>query len=163
MNLSYTPINEAYNLPKIKRQSKVNDYSTSNLQKKFLQEKNFSVSDNSPFPSENNLNSNQPYTTETQYARPQYSMPETSPVIPEFKLTLRDPSLLQELKKYREDYIESLIKDSLFKPPQSSQQELVSYNQNQVEHFVGSMDNDTKNLILIFILVLVIDIILRLK
>lgn len=162
MNLSYTPINEAYNLPKIKRHSKVNDYSTPIVQKKFLQEKNFSVSDNSPFPSENNLNSNQPYTTETQYVRPQYFMPESSPVVPEFKLTLRDPSLLHELKKYREDYIESLIKDSIFKP-QSSQQEIVSHNENQVEHFVGSMDNDTKNLILIFILVLVIDIILRLK
>lgn len=148
MNLSLTPLNEAYNIPKLKHKTKTNVHTDSSFQKEMLTKSSMQVHENLP----------DGYSSNTEH----HSLNFTSDIKSEIKklsLTITDPELISMLSIYKEDYISVLFKDLLKNKKPNTTVETFTGN-STVDEFIPF---DINILLAILIFLLIADIILRLK
>ena len=146
MNLSLTPLSEAYNSPKIRQKTKVNIHSNTDTQKEILQKASLKVHNSVPIGYEGlHSGSDVEHKSEDK--------------IDENSLTVKilDPELIDMLKIYKDDYISELFKNLLVqsKTTKASVETFVDKNN---ESFL-----ETNIILGILIFLLVADIVLRLK
>lgn len=145
MNLSLTPLNEAYNSPKLKPKTKQNIYTNPQHQKEVLNESHMEVQTQIPSGYSNIL--------EQQTIIPVVSdeKKEKSLVV---KIT--DHELIEMLSPYKEDYVSTIIKKNMQK------------KDNNIEFFQSTTDNfmseiDIKFMLGVLIMLVIVDITLRVK
>lgn len=155
MNLSYTPIKDAYNLPKIQRETKTNSYTDINNQKSFLQSKSLPLNSSIPYPYDSGPSS--PYIiTQQETHQPKDTFKPKDTFEPKemktLKINISDPVLIQEFGKYNPTYLEEFLKEKV----------LIS-NKPIIETFMNNMDSEMKHLLMILSLIFIIDILIRCK
>ena len=147
MNLSLTPLNEAYNTlasSKLKQKTKPNIYTNIDYQKQMLKESNMETQIKLPQGYNNTLTSASFDTKQSD---------EDSLI-----LKITDPELKELLKPYKEDYILDMLKNKM--------QDTVEFFQNPKQQQTcksEANDIDIQMLIGILILLLIIDIAIRIK
>jgi hypothetical protein len=142
MNLSLTPLSEAYNSPKLKPKTKQNIYTNPQHQKEVLNESNLEVQTQMPSGYSNVL--------EQQTIIPITNNEKKSLVV---KIT--DDELIEMLSPYKEDYVSAIIKKNMQK------RDNTEFFQNTSDNFMSEID--IKLLLGVLILLVVVDIIIRLK
>lgn len=139
MNLSLTPLSEAYNIPKLKPKTKQNIHTKSEVQKKMLTEASQVVHDTAPQGFVQNENN--------------YDVAQSSPPH-SITVQLTDPEIIEMLKIYKEDYISTFV-SKLIKNKNTIQ---------KVETFTEPQSTIDIQLLLVALVFLVFaDIVLRLK
>jgi hypothetical protein len=148
MNLSMTPLNEAYNLPKLKPKLKPNIHVNSEHQKQVLKDSNMEIHTKIP----------SGYTEKPAFITNEI---QQLPVVKEdvledenlLTVKITDPELIEMLKPYKDDYISKIIK--------SNMKGGVEFFQNKETSSID--DFDIKILIGILILLVIVDINVRRK
>lgn len=146
MNLSLTPLSEAYNSPKIKQKTKVNIHSNTDLQKEVLQKASLKVHDSVPIGYEA-LHSGSDVENKTNKVNEDKSL----------IVKISDPEMIDMLKIYKDDYISELFKNLLIQSKTTK---------TNVETFIDKSSEvflETNIILGLLIFLLVADIILRLK
>lgn len=151
MNLSLTPISEAWDSPKQKqkRHNKENQYTVSGTQKQMLSHANQVVHNNTPGG----------YSDENMHAIVQMSTNgEVEKQNDDSKLVvhLHDPDVIEMLKPYKDEYISNIVQKSI------AAYLTTSNGSNIIETFVTSQ-NDIGIIGAIVIALLFLDIIIRLR
>lgn len=147
MNLSLTPLNEAYSTLKVKPKLKENMYSNSEYQKEVLKQANAETSVQVPHGW-----SETTQTTNMEIVQPSST---SNKIAQSIKLEITDPELIELLKPYKEEFMPVVLKNKMI------QQE------HSVEFFKGSdfelSNYDIKLLLIIMIGLLIIDMGIRIK
>ena len=143
MSLSLTPINEAWQIQKIKKPKIQNSFSNHDTQVKLLRENNHQIQPTNIIPSGSNLSEkNYKPVANSQEAVSQPKIDSKSHLLINFD----NPLVIDYLSKYKESFaktlIEELIINSISKPPEIVQPQ-------KVETFIDDNDN---SLIIIIVL-----------
>ena len=144
MNLSLTPLSEAYNLPKLKPKTKQNMHTNPEVQKQMLTEASQVVHDTAP----------QGYSTHLQNKNT-FDVAQ-SPLQQSITVQLTDPEIIEMLKIYKEDYISTFVSNLIKNKSNNAAP--------QVETFTEPKTTiDIQLLLLALVFLVFADIVLRLK
>ena len=146
MNLSLTPLSEAYNSPKIRQKTKVNIHSNTDTQKEILQKASLKVHDAVPMGYEA-LHSGSEVEN-----KPADKINDNSLIV-----KISDPELIDMLKIYKDDYISTLFKNLLVQSKTTKASVETFIDKNNESFF------ETNIILGILIFLLFADIVLRLK
>ena len=159
MSLSLTPLNEAWNIPKVKKKKDQNTYTKTETQKEMLIDANLEVNNN--IPSGNN-------NIDVYYHEPlQEQQVEKKDTNQSLTVQITDNEVIQLLKRYNISYIQNIINKSVKKYLNSNTKEDNSNTKEDVETFQGfkslsAFENQDSNMyIYILLALIVLDIILR--
>lgn len=149
MNLSLTPLTEAYNLPKVKTKTKQNVHAHADVQKQMLKMASQQVHETIPdgYDATQTINYDSVTQDDSKTVKQQDSI----------NIHLTDPEIIDMLKIYKEDYISTFV-SNLIKKDKST-------NNNNVETFIDKPSStiDVQMLLAALIFLVAADIILRLK
>ena len=148
MNLTLTPLNEAYNIPKQKPKAKINMYTEESTQKKMLENAAHQTNNHIP----------EGYTV-NDYATQDSVIPKTVSTPAGITLRITDPELMDLLSIYNENYIPQLLKKCLLQ----NNVEVVPQKIEKIEKFTDFNFLDQNVLMYILIFLLVGDILIRFK
>lgn len=155
MNLSLTPLSEAYNIPKKQtpNMQRQNVHVDPHYQKKVLKESNQAVNNAIPNGYHHNQQSYMQYIPAASETTSTSKIPEEKQIT----LNIKDPELVEKLSVYKEDYVIQLLKANLLK-------------EKTVETFISSVnpqkmseDLDGNVILVILAVILIVDIILRIR
>ena len=153
MNLSLTPLNEAYTIPKVKKPQSTNVYSNPDHQKTLLKTAKYEVTETTPSgyigPHVESIENHKPPVEQNLEIVPQKNTGIT--------LNITDPELVELFNDYKPDRVEKIIKKQFVKSPSM-----------QIETFTNGLSNvcsiDSTNMIMYILLaILLIDILIRLR
>ena len=151
MNISLTPLDEAWKIPKLKKPKNMNKFSKETVQKDFLQNANQEITNSEP--TGNDIQKSNYQVVDVVDLQPQ---PQKETI----QIDIDDTNIISLLKPYNIDYIKKIVYDGiklvLQKPKQAN-----------VEKFVGkpitatSVTSEDSTAIYILIALLVLDIIFK--
>ena len=160
MNLSLTPLNEAYVTPKIKKHQSTNVYNETSHQKELLKKSNMEINNGVPTgytgePTESSV-LQEPQVHESNTPRVESNATKT------ISVSITDPELVEILDDYKVENVERVIKKEFFKNRH--------HTKKRVEPFTGNISfkdvcNIDSNSLIMYILlaILLIDILIRLR
>lgn len=157
MNLAYTPLSEAWKVPKQKKEKEPNKYSDHNVQKEMLKKASLP------------LNQNNPTGNDTLEPNFQTLSNMKEPVNQDAKhidVTITNPSLLEKLSPFNSSYIEHLVQKGLElvlkeTPDNEEKDKKLVEKQDKIEKFTN--DEDLNMLVYILIGLIVLDILFKFK
>ena len=166
MSLSLTPLNEAWNIPKVKKKKEQNTYTKTETQKEMLIDANLEVNNN--IPSGNN-------NIDVNYHKPlQEQQVETNDNKQSLTVQITDSEVIQLLNRYNMSYIKDIINKSVKKYLNSNtvtNNNSDTNNKSDTEEYVETFKGfnslpsfktqDSNMYIYILLALIVLDIILR--
>ena len=173
MNLSMTPLTDAWNVANVKHMS-YNKYAEPELQKKILKTSGQSVTKSTPRGYEK-LTSTMSLNTENKGPQPpeqvdvpmlespseEQSEPKKSASV---MIDITDSNILEKLAPYKDSFIKGLVEE-LLRNHFMNMQYVKEEKKNDVETFIGNINvpDDISTYLMIGILIYIIDIIMRNK